>query len=103
MTLFLQYSQARTREEKRNLYSLLFDYVLHKINVANIASGVFEYVNIEIQTLATLLSLANAPEAFHISVKLGVDRIGELLGRSVSSALSRYSDSEQLNTVMLLF
>ncbi|CAO2826135.1 unnamed protein product [Amaranthus hypochondriacus] len=98
--IFMEYSQARTREEKRNLYSLLFDYVLHKINVANIASGVFEYVNIEIQTLATLLSLANAPEAFHISVKLGVDRIGELLGRSVSSALSRYSDSEQLNTIL---
>lgn len=98
--IFMEYSLARTREEKRNLYSLLLDYVLHHINVANIATGVPEYATDEIQPLATLLSLANAPEAFHISVKLGVDRIGELLRRSVSSALSRYSDSEQLNTIL---
>ncbi|XP_021771175.1 uncharacterized protein LOC110735298 isoform X2 [Chenopodium quinoa] len=98
--IFLEYSLARTREEKRNLYSLLFDYVLHHINVANIATGGPEYLVDEIQPLATLLSLANAPEAFHISVNLGVDRIGELLRRSVSSALSRYSDSEQLNTIL---
>uniref|UniRef100_A0A803N5T8 Uncharacterized protein n=1 Tax=Chenopodium quinoa TaxID=63459 RepID=A0A803N5T8_CHEQI len=98
--IFLEYSLARTREEKRNLYSLLFDYVLHHINVANIATGGPEYLIDEIQPLATLLSLANAPEAFHISVNLGVDRIGELLRRSVSSALSRYSDSEQLNTIL---
>ncbi|KNA10940.1 hypothetical protein SOVF_139590 [Spinacia oleracea] len=98
--IFLEYSLARTREEKRNLYSLLFDYVLHHINEANIATGVPEYVPDEIQPLASLLSLANAPEAFHISVNLGVDRIGELLRRSVSSALSRFADSEQLNIIL---
>ncbi|KMT17499.1 hypothetical protein BVRB_2g037810 [Beta vulgaris subsp. vulgaris] len=98
--IFIEYSLARTREEKRNLYSLLFDYVLHHINVTNIATGVPEYATDEIQPLATLLSLANAPEAFHISVKLGVDSIGEILRRSVSSALFRYSDSEQLNTIL---
>lgn len=82
---------------------MLFDYVLHHINEANIATGVPEYVPDEIQPLASLLSLANAPEAFHISVNLGVDRIGELLRRSVSSALSRFADSEQLNIVIFLF
>ncbi|KAK9682240.1 hypothetical protein RND81_10G060500 [Saponaria officinalis] len=98
--IFLEYSLARTTDERRNLYSLLFDYVLHQINVANITSGVPEHGIGEIQPLATLLCLANAPEAFHISVKLGVQGIGELLRRSVSATLSRYSDSERLNNIL---
>ncbi|KAL9226090.1 hypothetical protein vseg_001940 [Gypsophila vaccaria] len=98
--IFLEYSLARTTDERRNLYSLLFDYVLHQINVANIASGVPEHGIEEIQPLATLLYLANAPEAFHISVKLGVQGIGELLRRSVSARLSRYSDGERLNIIL---
>lgn len=98
--IFLEYSLAKTREERRNLYSLLLDYVLHQIGVANSATGVPDYGIDEIQLLAMLLSLANAPEAFHISIKLGVQGIGELLRRSVSVALSRYSDSEQLNILL---
>ncbi|XP_074280627.1 uncharacterized protein LOC141605646 isoform X2 [Silene latifolia] len=98
--IFLEYSLARTTDERRNLYSLLFDHVLHQLNVANIASGVPEHGIGEIQPLATLLYLANAPEAFHISVKLGVQGIGELLRRSVSATLSRYSDSERLNNIL---
>ncbi|KAH9623434.1 hypothetical protein KSS87_002680 [Heliosperma pusillum] len=98
--IFLEYSLARTTDERRNLYSLLFDHVLHQLNVANIVSGVLEHGIGEIQPLATLLYLANAPEAFHISVKLGVQGIGELLRRSVSATLSRYSDSERLNNIL---
>ncbi|CAK9169622.1 unnamed protein product [Ilex paraguariensis] len=41
--------------------------------------------------------LADAPEALHISVKLGVEGIGELLRRSISAALSRYPNTDQLN------
>lgn len=98
--IFLEYALAKTREERRNLYSLIFDYVLHHISVANTATGVPEHALGEIQPVAMLLSLANAPEAFHISVKLGVEGIGELLRRSVSAALSRFSDSEQLNILL---
>lgn len=78
---------------------VLFDYVLYHINEACIAAGISEYSDDEIQPLATLLALANAPEAFYISVKLGVEGIGELLRRSISAALSRYSNNERLNTV----
>ncbi|GAB4854844.1 hypothetical protein Ancab_023429 [Ancistrocladus abbreviatus] len=98
--ILIEYQLAKTREERRNLYLLLFDYIIHQINMSSVAGGAPEYGRDDIQPLATLLSLANAPEAFHISVKLGVQGIGELLRRSVSAALSRYPGSEQLNIIL---
>lgn len=79
---------------------VLFDYILHQINETCIASGVNEYNDDEIQPLAALLAQTNAPEAFYISVKLGVEGIGEILRRSIASALSRYPNSERLNMVL---
>lgn len=59
-----------------------------------------EYSKDEIQPLASLLTLVDAPEAFYISVKLGIEGIGEILRRSISAALYRYPNSERLNTVL---
>ena len=101
LVLSMQYSLANSREERRNLYLVLFDYVLHQINETCIATSVSEYTDDEIQPLATLLTLADAPKAFYISVKLGVEGIGEILKRSISTALTRYPNSERLNVVML--
>ncbi|XP_058007706.1 uncharacterized protein LOC110639396 isoform X1 [Hevea brasiliensis] len=98
--ILYEYSLASLREDRRNLYLVLFDYVLHQINEACIATGVSEYSYEEIQPLSALLSLADAPEAFYISVKFGVEGIGELLRRSVSTALSRYSNNERLNMLL---
>ena len=95
----VQYSLSTSREERKHLYLVLFDYVLHQINETCISTGVSEYSDDEIQPIATLLALADAPEAFYISVKLGVEGIGELLRRSISTALSGYSNSERLNMV----
>ena len=97
----MQLVLSNSREERRNLYLVLFDYVLHLINETCIAAGVSEYSEDEIQPIATLLMLADAPEAFYISVKLGVEGIGELLRRSISAALSSYPNSDRLNTVIL--
>ncbi|XP_041024078.1 uncharacterized protein LOC121264836 [Juglans microcarpa x Juglans regia] len=94
--VFLEYSLANSREERRNLYLVLFDYVLHQTNEACIATGDNEYTHDEIQPLAVLLILADAPEAFYISVTLGVEGIGEILRRSISSMLSKYPNSERL-------
>lgn len=99
--MLIQYSLATTREERRNLYSVLFDYVLHQINEACSAAGLSEYTDDEIQPLAVRLALADAPEAFYISVKLGVEGIGEILRRSIAAALSGFSNSERLNQVGL--
>ncbi|XP_027349786.1 uncharacterized protein LOC113861275 isoform X2 [Abrus precatorius] len=98
--IFIEYSLANSREERKNLYSVLFDYILHQINETCIATGVNEYSDDEIQPLAALLAQTNAPEAFYISVKLGVEGIGEILRRSIASALSRYPNSERLNTLL---
>ncbi|CAL1374502.1 unnamed protein product [Linum trigynum] len=98
--IFIEYSLANLREDRRNLYLVLFDYVLHQINQACATAGVSEYSNDEIQPLATLFSLVDAPEAFYISVKLGVEGIAELLRRSISTALARYSNNERLNMLL---
>ncbi|GFY83620.1 hypothetical protein Acr_03g0003940 [Actinidia rufa] len=98
--IFLELVLSNSREERRNLYLVLFDYVLHLINETCIAAGVSEYSDDEIQPIATLLILADAPEAFYISVKLGVEGIGELLRRSISAALCSYPNSDRLNTLL---
>ncbi|KAK9154262.1 hypothetical protein Sjap_001742 [Stephania japonica] len=96
----LEFSQANSREEKRNLFLVLFDYVLHQINESCLAAGDSEYSNDEIQPLASLLILADAPEAFHISIKHGVEGIGEILRRSMSVVLRRYPNGERLNMLL---
>nr|KYP75450.1 hypothetical protein KK1_008184 [Cajanus cajan] len=98
--LFCEYALVNSREERKNLYSVLFDYVLHQINETCVATGINEYSDDEIRPLATLLARTNAAEAFHISVKLGVEGIGELLRRSIASALLRHPNSERLNMLL---
>ncbi|GFQ01422.1 hypothetical protein PHJA_002286100 [Phtheirospermum japonicum] len=98
--IFAELVLSNSREERRNLYLVLFDYVLHKINEACIAAGVSEYSDDEVRPIATLLMLADAPEALHISVKLSVEGILELLRRSISTALSTYPNNDRL--LMLL-
>ncbi|KAG5074638.1 hypothetical protein JHK84_055869 [Glycine max] len=98
--LLREYALVNSRGERKNLHSVLFDYVLHQINENCIATGINEYSDDEIQPLASLLAQTNAAEAFHISVKLGVEGIGELLRRSIASALSRYPNSERLNMLL---
>ncbi|KAM2202447.1 hypothetical protein ACFX1R_002158 [Malus domestica] len=98
--IFVEYSLAKSREERRNLFLVLLDYALHQINEICIATGVTEYSDDEIQPLVALLNLADAPEAFYISVKLGLVGIGEILRSSISDALSRYPNSERLNMLL---
>ncbi|KAF3433742.1 hypothetical protein FNV43_RR24845 [Rhamnella rubrinervis] len=98
--IFFEYTMAKSREERRSLYLVLFDYVLYQINETNICTGVMEYSEDEIQPLAALLTLVDAPEAFYISVKLGIEGVGEILRRSISAALSRYPNSERLNMLL---
>ncbi|KAK1421276.1 hypothetical protein QVD17_23476 [Tagetes erecta] len=98
--VFTELVISNSREGRRNLYLVLFDYVVHEINESCIAIGISEYSNDEIQPIASLLTLADAPEALHISVKLGIEGIGDILKRSISAALPRYSNSERLNTLL---
>ncbi|XP_071705820.1 uncharacterized protein [Rutidosis leptorrhynchoides] len=98
--VFIELVISNSREGRRNLYLVLFDYVVHKINESCIASGISEYNDDEIQPIASLLTLADAPEALHISVKLGIEGIGDILRSSISAALPRYSNSERLNMLL---
>lgn len=99
----MQFFLANVKDERRNLYMVLFDYFLYQINEMCLGAGVSEYSEDESRAIATLLIRADAPEALYISVKLGVEGVGELLRRPISIALSRYSNSERLNMVIFLF
>lgn len=98
--VFLELMLSSSLDERRNLFVVLFDYVLHLINATCIATGISDYTDEEILSIATLLTLVDAPEAFYISVKLGVEGIGQLLRRSVSTSLSTYPNSERLNMLL---
>ncbi|XP_024041376.1 uncharacterized protein LOC18045286 [Citrus clementina] len=99
-SIFIEYGLAKSREARRNLYLVLFDYVLYQINETCISTGVSEYNDDEVQPIAALLALADAPEAFYISVMLGLEGFGEFLRRSISVALSRYPNRERLNMLL---
>ncbi|MCD9644442.1 hypothetical protein HAX54_032656 [Datura stramonium] len=98
--IFVELVLSNSREERRNLYLVLFDYALHQINESCIASGMSDYSDDEVQPVAMLLMLADAPEALHISVKLGLEGILELLQRPISSALSKYPNSDRLSVLL---
>uniref|UniRef100_A0A0D3EZA5 Uncharacterized protein n=1 Tax=Oryza barthii TaxID=65489 RepID=A0A0D3EZA5_9ORYZ len=96
----LEYSRANSREEKRDLFFVLFDYVLHQINETFLAGGLSTYTYDDAQPLASLLACADAPEAFYISVKHGVEGVGDMLRKAISSALSQSTEYEQLNVLL---
>ncbi|KAL6127941.1 hypothetical protein ACLB2K_071302 [Fragaria x ananassa] len=97
----LAYSLAISKNERRNLFLVLFDYVLHQSNEASIATGGTEYSDDEIQPLVALLTMADASEAIYICIKLGLTGIEELMKNSISDAVSRYPNSERLNMLLL--
>ncbi|CAL9111678.1 unnamed protein product [Musa acuminata var. zebrina] len=96
----IEYIRANSREEKNNLFLILFDYVVHQINEICLASGASVYTHDDIQPLVAMLMLANAPEAFYIAIKHGMDGIGEILKRSISVALLRSSNYERQNMLL---
>ena len=63
------------------------------------AAGLETYNYDDAQPLASLLASADAPEAFYISVKHGVEGVGDMLTKAISAALSHSAEYEQLNTV----
>ncbi|CAN6472475.1 unnamed protein product [Victoria cruziana] len=97
----MEYSRANSMEEKRNLFAVFFDYVLHKQSEIALSVGGPFYSDDEIQPLAMMLHLVDAPEAFYMAVKHGVDGIGGLLRRSIASAISSYQVFGHLNVALL--
>ncbi|KAG2603577.1 hypothetical protein PVAP13_5KG780500 [Panicum virgatum] len=96
----LEYSRANSREEKRDLFYVIFDYVVHQINEACLAGGISTYTYDDAQPLASLLAFADAPEAFYISVKHGVEGVGDMLRKAISAALSQSAQYDQLNVLL---
>uniref|UniRef100_A0A7N0V565 Uncharacterized protein n=1 Tax=Kalanchoe fedtschenkoi TaxID=63787 RepID=A0A7N0V565_KALFE len=98
--VFIEYSLVSSREERRNLYLLIFDYVLHQINDNCVVNGVSDFSEEEVRTIASLLILADSPEAFYMTVKVGFAGVVEILRGSISAALSRYPNKERLNSLL---
>jgi len=79
---------------------VIFDYVVHQINEVCLAGGISTYTYDDAQPLASLLAFADAPEAFYISVKHGVEGVGDMLRKAISAALSQSAQYDQLNVVV---
>jgi hypothetical protein len=65
-----------------------------------LAGGISTYTYDDAQPLASLLAFADAPEAFYISVKHGVEGVGDMLRKAISAALSQSAQYDQLNVVL---
>eukprot|EP01018_Ginkgo_biloba_P020488 Gb_07792 [translate_table: standard] len=96
-----EYARANAVEAKANLFGVLFDYVLHELNNKAVSSGNPLPSYDEIQAVATVLVLADAPEAFAVAFKQGLHGIGEELTKSILTAMSRDVSSGRLNAVLL--
>lgn len=96
-----EYASENALEAKNNLFGVLFDYVLHKLKNEHLASGTPLPSYDEIQAVATVLALADAPVAFAVALKLGLHDVGEELRNSIVQAMSRDVNSGRLNTEVL--
>jgi hypothetical protein len=96
--IYVQYARANAVEAKNNLFGVLFDYVLHKHKNKCLASGTPLPSYDEIQAVATVLALADAPVAFAVALKLGLLDVGEELKNLIVKAMSRDVNSGRLNT-----
>jgi hypothetical protein len=65
-----------------------------------LSGGLAAYTYDDAQPLASLLASADAPEAFYISVKHGVEGVGDMLTKAISASLSQSAEYEQLSVVM---
>ncbi|KAJ3676445.1 hypothetical protein LUZ60_003857 [Juncus effusus] len=94
----LEYSRARSKEEKRDLFLVLFDHAVHEINSSCAANGVASYAFEDIRPLVSLFTVNDfASEAFYLMVKNGSDGIGDVLR---SSIFRRNSEFEHLNLIL---
>lgn len=96
-----EYARANAVEAKNNLFGVLFDYVLHKLKNKHLACGTPLPSYDEIQAVATVLALADAPVAFAVALKLGLHDVGEELKKMIVKAMSRDVNSGRLNAEIL--
>jgi hypothetical protein len=93
-----QYARAKTSEAKRNLFAVLFDYVLYNLeNHALSRKKPFPSTE-QIQAVATALSLAEASECFAFAFRQGLPGVGEALAKSIVTAMARDVTSGRLSS-----
>lgn len=94
----MQYARAKTSEAKRNLFAVLFDYILYDLE-RTVRSRQEQFPPIEeIQAVATALCLAEASECFAFAFRQGLSGVGEALAKSICTAMARDVTSGRLNS-----
>ncbi|KAH9326163.1 hypothetical protein KI387_006341, partial [Taxus chinensis] len=101
LTQIKLYARANAVEAKNNLFGVLFGYVVHELKSKCLTRGNSMPTDDEIQAIATVLSLADAPEAFSVALKLGLHDVGEELKKLIVTAMSRDVTSGHLNALLL--
>ncbi|OAE25014.1 hypothetical protein AXG93_523s1190 [Marchantia polymorpha subsp. ruderalis] len=100
-TICAEFARAKTLEAKRNLFAVLFDFVLYDLEDESTSNQMLFPGTEEIQAVATALCLAEAPECYALAFKQGLPGVGEALSKSITTAMARDVTSGRLNAQLL--
>lgn len=96
-SLLVQYARAKTAETKQNLFAVLLDFVLQDLLQAAAISEKQPPSIEEVQAVVSALCLADAPEAFALAFRQGLQGVGESIAKSIVTAMARDVTNGRLN------
>ncbi|KAL3689988.1 hypothetical protein R1sor_016297 [Riccia sorocarpa] len=100
-TICDEYAKAKTPEAKRNLFAVLFDFVLSELEEEAARSQKQFPGNEKIRAVATSLCLAEASECYALAFKQGLPGVGKALLKSITTAMNRDVTSGRLDAQLL--
>ncbi|KAJ7548084.1 hypothetical protein O6H91_08G116800 [Diphasiastrum complanatum] len=96
----IEYAAVNSMEAKHNLFVLIFDYVLAQLKHKATVAGKPHSSNDEIQAIATVLVMAEAPEAISVALRDNL-QVSDALAKSIIKAFARDIVSGRLNVMLL--
>ncbi|KAL2632070.1 hypothetical protein R1flu_016756 [Riccia fluitans] len=100
-TICDEYARAKTAEAKRNLFAVLFDFVLSELEEQAVSSQKQCPGTEQIQAVATSLCLAEASECYALAFKQGLPGVGKALTKSITAAMNRDVTNGRLDAQLL--
>ncbi|KAL3687227.1 hypothetical protein R1sor_013536 [Riccia sorocarpa] len=96
-----EYARAKTPEAKRNLFAVLFDFVLSELEEGAVRSQKQFSGSEKIRAVATSLCLADASEYYALAFKQALPEVGKALLKSITTAMNRNVTSGRLDAQLL--
>ncbi|EFJ12295.1 hypothetical protein SELMODRAFT_446707 [Selaginella moellendorffii] len=96
-----EYSLVSSPAAKRNLFAIIFEYLLCELRSKADVSGKKFPSQDEVQAIATALVLAGAPDSLSIAFRQRLNGVGGRLCKSIVKALDRDLANGRLNAMVL--